>query len=387
MNTTTYFPHFYARNIARQIKLHASALALVLASSALPVLAQDAGNKPSSATRPALTVAITTPQPSDWPQVLTAHGNIAAWQEAIIGAELVGLRLSEVLVDIGDTVRKGQVLARLHADAVSADVAQANAAVAEAEAALAEARSNAERTRDLSSKGFVSSHELTQASTSEQTALARLAAARARLQAEQVRHSQTRILAPDEGIISARNAAVGSLTQAGQELFKLIRGNRLEWRAEVISAELGRIKPGMTASLSLPDGTPVQGKVRVVAPTVDPLTRTSMVYVDLATAATGTHARTGMFAQGTFALGHSQALTVPQSAVLLRDGFAYVFRLENENKVAQTKVAIGRRVQDRIEITDGLDSSSAIVAAGVGFLADGDIVRVVAQPAPIPSRK
>ena len=385
MKPMTYIPQFYARNLIHKLNFHVSIFSVfVFASGLPPVFAQDATNKQDAAARPALTVAMTLPQSSNWPQLLTAHGDISAWQEAIIGAELVGFRVSEILVDIGDTVRKDQVLARLHAQAVNADVAQANAAIAEAEAALAEARSNAGRTRDLSRKGFVSSHELTQAATSEQTALARLAAASARLLAEETRLAQTRILAPDDGIISARTAAVGSLTQAGQELFKLIRGHRLEWRAEVISIEVNRITPGMVATLTLPDGTQVPGKVRVVGPTVDPHTRTAKVYVDLPT---DTHARMGMFAQGTFALGHTPALTVPQTAVLLRDGFAYVFRLENQNKVVQTKVAVGRRVQDRIEITEGLDPSSPIVAAGVGFLADGDTVHVVEHPDPITERK
>lgn len=362
--------------------LRAGTLVMALGSTALPALAVDDDSKPGASPRPALTVTLTQPQASDWPQVLTAHGNIAAWQEAVIGAELAGLRLTEVLVDVGDVVKKGQVLALLNTDPVAADVAQARAAVAETEAALAEARANAGRTRDLDTKGFVSSHELTRATTSEQTMLARLAAARARLQAEEVRLAQTRILAPDDGVISARTAAVGSLTQVGHELFKLIRGNRLEWRAEVIAAEADRIKPGMIATLHLPSGASVQGNVRVVAPTVDPQTRTAIVYVDLAPATAGAAARAGTFAKGEFELGRAAALTVPQSAVLLREGFTYVFRLDDNNKVAQTKVAVGRRANDRIEITGGLDPNSRIVAAGAGFLADGDTVRIVESATP-----
>lgn len=361
-----------------------TALAVALSSVTLLAVAQEGTSPaaPTPAAKPALTVTVTTPQSSDWPQVLATQGNIAAWQEAVIGAELTGLRLSEVSVDVGDVVRKGQLLARINSDTVAADVAQATAAVQEAEADLAEAKANATRTRDLGDKGFVSSQSLTQVTASEQTASARLAAARARLQAEEVRLSQTRILAPDDGIISVRTATVGSLTQPGEELFRLIRGNRLEWRAEVSAADVVRIKPGMTATLRLPGGGQIKGSVRTVAPTVDPQTRIAIVYVDLPTSRGEGVTRAGMFARGEFELGRATALTVPQSALLLREGFSYVFRLEEDNKVAQTKVSVGRRANERVEIIGGLDPSSRIVAAGAGFLADGDTVRVVDSTTP-----
>ena len=168
-----------------------------------------------------------------------------------------------------------------------------------------------------------------------------------------MRLAQTRVLAPDDGIISARAATVGSLTQPGQELFRLIRGGRLEWRAEVTEAELSRLAPGSTATLIMPNGTQVRGRVRMVAPTVDPQTRNGLVYVDLPPDAPAAAVRAGMFARGEFELGQAPALTLPQSAVLLREGFAYVFRLDGDSRVVQTKVGVGRRAGDRIEITDG----------------------------------
>lgn len=346
--------------------------------------AQDGGSpaKPPASLKPALTVMVTTPQSSDWPQTISAQGNIAAWQEAVIGSELSGFRVAEVLVDVGDRVRKGQVLARLSADTVTADAAQAQASVAEGEAALAEAQANATRTRDLGTKGFVSSYELIQAATAEQTAAARLAAARARLQMEQVRLAQTRITAPDDGVISARIATVGSLAQTGQDLFKLIRSNRMEWRAEVTAAEADRLKPAMPVTVWLPSGAAVKGSVRTVAPTVDAQTRMAIVYVDLPASGTGLTVRPGTFTRGEFQLGHSPALSVPQSAVLLQEGFSYVFRIDDNSRVARVKVTVGRRTQDRIEIIDGLSADSRVVATGAGFLSDGDSVRVVENGSP-----
>jgi RND family efflux transporter MFP subunit len=340
------------------------------------------GAKSAPGVRPALTVTLATLQRDDWPRTLGARGNIAAWQEAAVGAELAGYRLTEVLVNVGDVVRKGQTLARINAETVEADRAQVRAAVAEAEAVLAEAKTNAARSRDLAEKGFISPQAATQTATLEQTAAARLAAVRAKLQAEEVRLAQTRVVAPDDGTISTRAATIGAQTQPGQELFRLIRGNRLEWRAEVPEAELGSVVPGMPATVRLPSGAEIRGTVRTVAPTVDPLTRNAIVYVDLQ-ANPASAARAGMFARGDFDLGRTSALWLPQTAVVQRDGFSYVFRVDADHRVAQTKVAVGRRTGERVEITGGLEPQMAVVASGAGFLADGDPVRVVdAKPTP-----
>jgi RND family efflux transporter MFP subunit len=340
-----------------------------------------AAAKRGTAAPAALTVALATPRREDWPRTIAAQGNIAAWQEASVGAELAGYRVTAVHVNVGDRVRKGQTLATVNAEPVAAGVAQMRASVAEADAVLAEAKANAVRSRDLAAKGFLSAQAATQAATAEQTAAARLEAARARLQAEEVRLAQTRVVAPDDGTISARSATVGSLTTPGQDMFRLIRGDRLEWRAEVTASELASLAPGMTATLRLPDGSEVSGKVRAIAPTVDPATRTAIVYVDLPE---GSPARAGMFARGTVALGRAPALTLPQTAVVQREGFSYVFRVDGD-RVAQVKVATGRRAGDRVEIVDGLAPDARVVATGAGFLADGDVVRVVDAP-PVASR-
>lgn len=355
-----------------------SAFRFALLALPFSLLAACGGDAPEEKAKPAaraaLSVTLATPRSEAWPQVLAANGNVVAWQEAVIGAETGNQRLTDVRVQVGDRVRKGDVLARIDAETASAEVAEAKASVAELEAALAEAKANAGRARELREKGFYSAQMATQYQTAEQAGLARLAAARARLDAAQLRLARTAIRAPDEGVISARTAAVGSLTQAGQELFRLIRGGRLEWRAEIPAADLLRLKAGSTASLRGPNGELTEGKVRMVAPSVDPATRNGLVYVDLP-ASTGLKA--GMFARGEFALGEQPAWVVPQAAVVLREGFAYVYRLEGEDRVAQTKVKTGRQRGDAIEILDGLPDGARVVASGAGFLADGDRVQVV----------
>jgi HlyD family secretion protein len=377
--------HTFARLSPRQRTLAlaiAGALALggIGALAALGARAQDGKEATKKgAARPALSVSLVAPETTDWAATLPANGNIVAWQEAVIGAEISGYRLTEVLVNVGDNVRKGQLLARISADTVAAELAQARAAMVEAEAMLAEARANADRARQIQTSGALSAQQINQFLTAEQTAAARVSAAQARVQADEVRVAQTRVVAPDDGVISARAATVGSLTQPGQELFRLIRGSRLEWRAEVNAAELPRLKSGLPASIQLPGatGARVAGKVRMVGPTVDPQTRNALVYVDLPS---GTAARAGMFARGEIEFGRSGALTLPQTAVLLRDGFSYVYTVDKDGRATQVKVDVGRRVGERIEITGGLTPQTRVVATGGGFLADGDLVRVV-EPA------
>lgn len=340
--------------------------------------------KSASAAKPALTVSLAAPETLDWPRRLPANGDIAAWQESVISAEISNYRLTQVLVNVADQVRKGQVLARISSDTVAAELAQTRAAVAEAEAALIEAKANAERARQLQQSGFYSKQQGSQFLTSEQTARARLDAARAKARADEIRLAQTQVLAPDAGVISARTASQGALAQSGQELFRLIRGGRLEWRAEIAEADMGAIKPGVVAKLTLPGGAALQGRVRALAPTVDPKTRNGLVYVDLPAGPAGVEgaARAGMFAQGEFDLGRAPALTLPQTAVVARDGFNYVFRLEAMDKaglgkVTQSKVALARRIGDRVEVAAGLAPDAKVVITGAGFLADGDTVRVV----------
>lgn len=341
-----------------------------------------------AAAKPSLTVTTVQPRQDRLAVKLAANGNIAAWQEAVVGAEANGLRVSTVQVNVGDRVRKGAVLATFAADTVQAEAAQARASQMEAEASAAEAASNAERARSLQATGALSASQINQYLTAAQTAQARLEAARALYQVQQARLRQAQVLAPDDGIISARTATVGAVVGAGAELFRMIRKGRLEWRAEVTSAELGRLTRGTVALVTAASGARLEGRVRMIGPTVDPQTRNALVYVDLnrlpadaKAGDAGAPALAGMYARGEFELGATPALTVPQASVVVRDGFSYVYRVNPDNRVSQLKVQTGRLSGERVEITQGLSADTRLVASGGGFLNDGDLVRVV-QAAP-----
>lgn len=356
------------------------------AAIALPAAAQAPAKPSVAAVRPALTVTTARPQSVDLPVRLSANGSIAAWQEALLGAEINGLRLAEVRADVGDAVKKGQVLAVLAAEAIEADVAQARAALAQAEAAVAETRADADRARAVQGTGALSDQQIVQMITAEKTAAARLAVQRAALDQQLLRLKYTRIVASDNGVISARSATLGAVVAQGQELFRLIRQSRLEWRAEVPAADLAQLRTGQAVTVRVRASGTVgdisqRGRVRVIAPAVDAQTRNAIVYVDLP-GALAAGLRPGMFASGEFHLGSRPALTLPQAALVARDGFNYVFVLGSGNRVVQTKVQTGRREGDRFEVLSGIEAGQTLVAAGAAFLADGDTVRVNDTAAP-----
>ncbi|EEY93426.1 MULTISPECIES: efflux RND transporter periplasmic adaptor subunit [Acinetobacter] len=331
-------------------------------------------NAQTNTQKAALTVTVVSPEQQNWKQVFTANGNIAAWQEVVISSELSGQRLTRVNVNVGDEVKRGQILAEINSETIRADLAAAKASYAEAQAVLADAITNNKRIQQLKNTGAISAQESTQYQTSQATAQARLDAAKAQIESNQLRLAQTQVVSPDNGVISARTATVGSLAQTGQELFRLIRDHRLEWRAEVTTTDLYKLQQGMTAHVISPDPSQpkVTGQVRMIAPVIDPQTRYGLVYVDLPT----TQAiRMGMFVKGEFDLGEKTAITIPQTALLLRDGFSYVFVLDQNNRVTQKKVTTGRRQNDRVEILD-LPLNVKVVSSGTGFLTDGDLVNV-----------
>ena len=173
------------------------------------ILASPGGGKGTEksaekAAKAALSVTVTQAIQNEWPMRLSANGSIAAWQEAIVGAEAGGLRLEEVLVNVGDQVKKAQLLARLQSVTISAELEQTRSTLQEAEATLAEASANADRARKLQPTGAMSGQQINQWLTIERTAQARVGALKARIKADEVRLKQTRILVPDDGAISAR---------------------------------------------------------------------------------------------------------------------------------------------------------------------------------------
>lgn len=358
----------------------AAVLALVLIAALVWWLRQPAGEAAdasaaaASEPKPVMTVTVAEPQRETLTIALQANGNVSAWQEASVGAEVNGLRLAAVNVNVGDAVKKGQVLATFTTDTARADSLQSQASVVQAEAGYLNAKADADRARSIQDSGALSASQIAQYFTQEKVAKAQWEASKALLSVTEIRFGNTTVKAPDDGLISARGATVGAVVSAGQELFRLIRQGRMEWRAEVTSSEVGRIRIGQKALVTLATGTELSGEVRAIAPSANEQTRNILVYVDLPR---HNDLKAGTFARGVFAIGQSDALTAPTPAIVVRDGNNFVFVVDAENKAAARKVQTGRRVGERVEIVEGLQAGERVAVQGAGFLNDGDLVKVV----------
>ncbi|MGL4231690.1 MAG: efflux RND transporter periplasmic adaptor subunit, partial [Casimicrobium sp.] len=176
----------------------------------------------------------------------------------------------------------------------------------------------------------------------------------------------------------ARNATLGQAFGASTELFRLIRQNRLEWRAEVSANELTRVAAGQTAEINLPDGAKLAGRVRQIAPSINATTRLGLVHVDVKNNGS---AKPAMFAEGTIQTGNAAAVAVPADSVVIRDGKSFVFVLDGD-RVKRVAVTTGRQQSGLVEIAQGVAAGQRVVLRGAGFLSDGDRV-VVATAASV----
>lgn len=354
----------------------ATACSIVVAIAALaPLLLTLHGcgakvDTAAPAAMPALTVEVATAARADWPETLQVSGPIVAWQEAIIGSEISGQRLTELRVNVGDRVKKGDVLARFNADTLLAEQAELQALWKQAEA-------DRVRAVALEGKGALSRQQI-------ENYINQAAVAKARLDAKNLQVRYATVVAPVDGVISARSATLGAIGTLGGELFRLIVNNRLEWRGELSAEQLSQVKTGQSVALLLPDGTAAQAKIRQLAPALNAQSRMATAYADVQP---GSRAHAGMYVSGTIAMQTRQALVVPAVSVVVRDGRSYVFTVagsapggrEALYKVTQQLVTTGRHRGSDIEITAGLSEGARVVMQGAGFLNEGDTVRVVAQ--------
>lgn len=348
----------------------------LLALSCLLLVACSGESEPQAPTDPpaSLTVSVAPPAQQALPQRITASGSVAAWEEMSLGVELSGQRVAEVLVEVGDTVTKGQPLLRLDTRSLEMELRQAEAALAQAQANLTVAAANARRGERLKKEQLVAASEADQLIAGELTAQAQRNTAQAQLENARLRLGFATLRAPDDGVISARSVQPGQVVVTAAEMLRLIRKGRLEWRAELPEAELIRVSAGAVVELQGPDGGKVAGTVRAVSPALSAESRTGTVYADLPEPGA---LRAGMYASGDIVLGERAARTVPESAIVERDGHRYLFVLGAEDTVSQRRVEVGARGDGVVEIRDGLQGDEQVVVQGAGFLSDGDRVRVV----------
>jgi RND family efflux transporter MFP subunit len=327
------------------------------------------GEKPTVA---ALTITTVPVQNKELVRTVPATGSIYPWQEVIIGAEVGGYKVAEVLVDVGSRVTKGQPLVRLSSDMLQADLNSKRAALRSAEASLANASAALRRGESISTSGALSAADLDQLKAEQIAAQARVDTAHSDVMTSELRLQYGTVRAPDSGTVTTRTVSVGQIAQAGSEMLRMLRQNRVEWRAEVPEAQLSRIKIGQDVNVSAVDGTVLKGRVRMVAPTVQTTNRTGLVYVDI----TGGNARPGMFARGQIAAGKGPGLLVPIASVVMQDGYSYVFVMKDKTTVERRRVEQAGVYGDELEVASGLTAGELIAVKGAGFLKDGDTVAV-----------
>ncbi|WP_349656501.1 efflux RND transporter periplasmic adaptor subunit [Xanthomonas sp. 10-10] len=329
----------------------------------------------------ALSVTAITARQVEWPSTLSATGIVAPWQEAVIGSQSNGLRLVTLNVAVGDVVARGQLLARFDTATLLAARAELRAGLAKAQAAAHQADTNRMRAVRVQAAGAMSDQEVQRYVTEAVTANTQIAVAQAQLDANRLQLQQADITAPDDGLISAQSATLGAVASSGQELFRLVRQGRLEWRGEFTPEQIARIAPGQPVRLRLPDGSTVGARVRQIAPLLDARSRLGVVYADIPP---DSLLRGGMYVDGAVALPSSRALVVPASSVVVRDGRSLVFRVVGSGAAARVRaqpVTVGRRFGSEVELLQPWTDGERIVAQGAGLLADGDTVLVRTTPA------
>lgn len=330
-------------------------------------------------------------------------GTLVPRDEILVSPEVEGLRITDLLVEEGDRVTKGQVLSKLSLEMIvtqeasnaaaiaraEAAIVQAQSQIVQAEAANVEARQSLERAQALSKTGNATAAVLEQRVSAAQGAEGRLAAARGGLQSAQadlataraagaeiaLRRARTDIRAPEAGIINRRTARIGATaTAVGEPLFRLIARGEIELEGEVPETSLARIQVGNPASLDLDDGRQLRGKVRRVYPEVDRATRLGKVRIRLGDDPV---LRIGAFARGNVEVARRTGVAVPVSSLLYAaDGRASVL-VAKDGRVEARPVTTGLSAEGFTEIRAGVAAGESVVARAGSFLRDGDRVRPV----------
>lgn len=330
-----------------------------------------------SLSNPVLRVEAIVPRVSEWPVKVDGEGRITVWQYSIIGSQVGGAILEEIFVEVGDKVAKGQVIAKFNEELITADLLQAQADLEIAKANLEFANRQAESGNRLLGTGALSKEKMLQYKVNKESADASVRSAQARVDLHALRLSWVNVKATDDGVISSRNAVQGNVVSTGEELFRLIRGGRLEWQGKFTEDELSLVKPGLPVKIRVGSSTNIEGRVRNIAPVISDESLMGTIYVDLPLS---DRLIAGMYATGSIDIGSLTALHVPESAIVHRDGNEYLANINAENRVSFVKVISRRRHDDRVEVHGEISAGEKIVASGAHFLMEGDLVELSYQP-------
>ncbi len=317
----------------------------------------------------------------DVPVRLSAPIDLRPVAQADLGAKTVGY-LDAVLVDRGDLVKKGQVLALMRPSDLPDQLTAAKSALAQAEASASLAAANLERAKQLAPRGLVSQQDLQNASTQAATAEAQRGAAKSQLAALGVRFGETRLEAPYDGVVTQRKLDPGALIgPATGPVLTVARVDTLRAFIAVNERRASEVALGQRAVVSFDavPGRTFTGRVQRLAPSFDLATRTLDAEVHLPNDAGVL--RPGMYGRGAIELGlHPAMPVIPVEAIQRSNDRAFVFVLDGD-VVHRKPVTLGEELDERFEVTSGLVAGDEIVVLGIDGLAEGSRVRRPSAPA------
>jgi len=326
---------------------------------------------------------------------VAVSGEVRPRNDVLVTSGTPGVRVLQVMAEVGDRVQAGQVLARLDFGVVQAQLASAGAQVERAAAAVRQAEVNAAlaasefaRAQSVAGLGALSDEAIEQRRAQADAARAQVDLAKADLRvaqaarAEVVARSQGgEIRAPVGGLVIERSVRVGDLTGSAP-MYRIVGGNRLEVAAEVSEADIALMRPGLRADFATADGSVVQGVLRRSPAAIDTRSRVGVALFDVPT---DPRMPTGYYTKGFAELSPQQALAVPVTAVAYDEGKPVVFVIQPDNRVRRTEIVLGPQNGDQLAVLDGLTPGLRVAAGGVAFLQDGDRINPVvpqAEPAP-----
>jgi HlyD family secretion protein len=376
-----------------------SALLLGLASACLPVAAAFAEDAKLAQKAKPPAVTVTEAKKISFVDNVLVTGSLAPREEVLVGPEIDGYRLTELLAEEGDYVKKGQVLAKLSREILEAQLAQ-NAAslsktqasidqvrnqIAESEATLRQAEDAFNRVKPLRESGVASQASFDEREAAFRTARARLAAQKEGLkfaEAEQIlmqaqrqeleiKLGRTDIRAPADGIVSRRTARMGAVSSSSAEpLFRIIKDGDIELDAEVPEFYMTKLKAGQRARVEIEGDGERKGTVRLVSQEVNTSSRLGRVRIFLGGAA---DLPIGMFAKAMIDAGQRDAIGVPSTAVLYQNESATVLAVL-DGKVRERTVKPGLFAGDSVEIKEGLKEGEVVVMRAGSLLRSGDSI-------------
>ncbi len=345
----------------------------------LVCLAACSDGKPPPKAKPAPLVTTAKVSVEDVPVLVRGPVDIRPVAQADLGSKTVGY-LDAVLVDRGDVVKKGQVLALVRPSELPDQLAAARNAVAQAEAARTLAKTNLERAQKLAPNGLVSQQDLANATSSAAAAEAQFGAAQSQLGALGVRLGETRLEAPYDGVVIARRLDPGALI--GPATPPAITVAKIDVVRAFLAAtedQAARLQVGQTARVTVAGhDAPAVGRVQRISPGFDPVTRTLEAEIHLPNG--DGRLRPGMYGKGEIETEvKPQAIVVPVEAVQLANDKAFVFVVTGET-VKRTPIELGEDLGDRLEVSKGLSPGAEIVVRGIDVLADGAKIRTAPRP-------